>query len=201
MGVSIEVMVVDWERVEAAPPDEREELLIDAAFGDEDYGDGLLEEGWIPPTAVGAGWCVRYSFRRTLDSYKPHFWAGERWERVRDFAHPGLRTALDRFTARLFWHGLEYVAGEDAGVLAVPEGAWDAHLLLWCPPGDVAVLEGQWAEALPDLDSLREPFTRHAAGPQGWIPDFESFADLLKGWGEVVREAHRRGWDIVGLRC
>lgn len=194
-------MVVDWARVEAAAPEEREDLLIDAAFGDDDYEDGLPEEGWIPPTAVGAGWCLRYSFRRTLDSYKPHFWAGERWERIRDCAHPSLRTALDRFTARLFWYGLEHVAGEDAAVAAVPEGAWDADLLLWCPPEDVAVLEGLRAEALPELGTLREPFTLHAADPQGWIPDFATFADLLEQWGDVVAEAHRRNWGIVGLRC
>ncbi|MEU6001121.1 hypothetical protein ABZ837_25235 [Streptomyces sp. NPDC047197] len=46
----------------------------------------------------------------TLGSYKPHFWAGERWEHVRDFAGSGLRTALDRFADALFWEGLAYMA-------------------------------------------------------------------------------------------
>ncbi|MZE76710.1 hypothetical protein [Streptomyces xinghaiensis] len=48
----------------------------DAAFG-EDEGDDLLNEhGWTWPTRPGEDWYVRYAFRDTLVSYKPHFWAG-----------------------------------------------------------------------------------------------------------------------------
>ncbi|MWA15884.1 hypothetical protein [Streptomyces sp. BA2] len=151
MGIGIEVLIVDWDRVEAAPAGGRRELLDEAAFGDE--GD-LDEEGWIWPAAADADWYGRYAFRHTLGSYKPHFWAGERWEHVRDFADPGLRTALDRFE-----------------------------------------------QAAPSLDTLREPFAQHAAAPTGWIGDFDSFAEFLRGWSEVVVEADRRDWGIVGLRC
>lgn len=53
MGVGIEVLTVDWPRMEAASPGEREELLIDAAFG-EAYSDDLFEHGWSWPTQPGA---------------------------------------------------------------------------------------------------------------------------------------------------
>ncbi len=75
MGVGIEVLIVDWPRVEAAVPGDREEMLIDAAFG-EVYGDDLFEHGWSWPTQSGEDWYGRYALRNTLGSYKPHFWAG-----------------------------------------------------------------------------------------------------------------------------
>ncbi|MFG2626842.1 hypothetical protein [Streptomyces sp. NPDC048473] len=200
MGVDIEVLIVDWERVEAAPASRRGDLLHEAAFGDESSG-GLDEAGWIWPSAADAGWYGRYAFRNTLGSYKPHFWAGERWEDVRDFADPGLRTALDHFASLLFWQGLAYVAGEDVKDIPAQECPWGVEQLLWCSPGDVSTISRSWAQAQPELDTLREPFAEHAAVPRGWICDFESFAEFLVGWGEVVVEADRRGWGIVGLRC
>ena len=78
---------------------------------------------------------------------------------------------------------------------------WDVDLLLWCPPDHVPVIAGWWRQAAPQLEVLREPFTQHAAEPGGWITTFESLADFLTDWGEVVTEAERRGWGIVGLRC
>ncbi|MER5548386.1 hypothetical protein ABT072_39505 [Streptomyces sp. NPDC002589] len=45
MGVAIEVLIVDWPRVEAASPGDREELLVDAAFG-EAHSDDLFAHGW-----------------------------------------------------------------------------------------------------------------------------------------------------------
>ncbi|MFC7648984.1 hypothetical protein ACFQX6_57560 [Streptosporangium lutulentum] len=40
----------------------------------------------------------------------------------------------------------------------------------------------------------------HAVRPSGcWIKNFEEFTDLLSDWGEVVGEAHRRGWGLIGL--
>jgi hypothetical protein len=200
MGVGIEVLVVDWPRVEAAPPGLRGALLDEAAFGGETTG-GLDEKGWIRPSGADADWHAQYAFRHTLSSYKPHFWACERWEDVRDFATPALRAALDRFTAPLFWHGLEYVAGSDAAVIPERECPWEADLLLWRPPEDIPPLKGHWDAVSPHIESLREPFDRYAADPTGWIPDFDSFAAFLEDWGEVVTEADRRGWGIVGLRC
>ncbi|MEV0324561.1 hypothetical protein ACIBKX_14950 [Streptomyces sp. NPDC050658] len=201
--MSIEVLIVDWQRVEAAPPDRRGELLDEAAFGEayEAYDDDLDAAGWLRPETADADWHLKYAFARTLDSYKPHFWAGERWEAVRLFADAGLRTALDRFVSPLFWHGLEDVAGPDPESVPERECPWDVPLLLWCPPEDVAALRRHWLRAEGGLDSLREPFAEHAAVPGGWIPDFDSFARLVGGWGEVVTEAERRGWGVVGLRC
>ncbi|MGW7072101.1 hypothetical protein [Streptomyces sp. NPDC054872] len=197
--MDIEVLIVDRDRVVAAPAGERGELLREAAFGDE---ADLDEEGWIWPSAADADWYGRYAFARTLGSYKPHFWAGERWEHVRDFAGPDLRSAVDRFVAALFWEGLEYVAdpAETAGSLPERECPWDVNALMWRPPQDIAAIKGFWERTAPSLHTLREPFARHAATPTGWIGDFDSFAELLREWGEVVTEADRRGWAIVGLR-
>ncbi|GHE09642.1 hypothetical protein [Streptomyces alanosinicus] len=150
MGVGIEVLIVDWPRVEAAQPGDREELLVDAAFG-EAYSDGLFEHGWSWSTHPGEDWYGRYALRNTLGSYKPHFWAGHRWDHMRDLVEPRARDVVDRVA--------------------------------------------------PQLEVLREPFTQHAAESSGWIRSFESFADFLTDWGEVVTEAERRGWGIVGLRC
>jgi hypothetical protein len=35
--------------------------------------------------------------------------------------------------------------------------------------------------------------------PRAWIDNFEEFADLLSDWREVVGEADRRGWGLIGL--
>ncbi|MBT2394996.1 hypothetical protein [Streptomyces sp. ISL-100] len=138
--------------------------------------------------------------RNTFGSYKPHFWAGHRWDHMRDFVEPTVREVLDRFNDALFWHGLEDTTGVGSGLPERP-CTWDTDLLLWCPPDQVPLIAGWWRQAAPQLELLREPFTQHAAEPCGWITTFEAFADLLTDWGEVVTEAERRGWGIVGLRC
>ncbi len=55
----------------------------------------------------------------------------------------------------------------------------------------------------PVTEILTEPIEKPASSsePGGWITTFESFADFLTDWGEVVTEADRRRWGIVGLRC
>ncbi|MFI1074873.1 hypothetical protein [Streptomyces puniciscabiei] len=199
MGVSIEVLIVDWPRVEAAPPGDREDLLTDAAFG-EAYSDDLFEHGWSWSTQPDEDWFGRYAFRNTHGSYKPHVWAGFRWEYMREFVEPKVREVLDRFIDTLFWHGLEDATGASSGLPDRP-CPWDADLSLWCPPDQVPLLAGWWRQAQTHLETLREPFIQHAAEPGGRIGTFESFADLLTDWGEVVTEAERRGWGIVGLRC
>ncbi|MFI2635215.1 hypothetical protein ACH5A2_33310 [Streptomyces collinus] len=52
MGVSTEVLIVDWPRVEATAPGDREVLLIDAAFG-EVYSDDLLRAWLVVALAAG----------------------------------------------------------------------------------------------------------------------------------------------------
>ncbi|WAU82014.1 hypothetical protein O1Q96_20830 [Streptomyces sp. Qhu-G9] len=199
MGVGIEVLIVDWPRVEAAAPDDRGEMLIDAAFGD-GYSDDLFEHGWSWSSQPSEDWYGRYAFRNTLGSYKPHFWAGHRWDHMRDFVAPGARAVVDRFNDALFWHGLEDTTGFASGLPERP-CTWEADLLLWCPPDHVPLIAAWWRQAAPQLGDMREPFVRHAAEPSGWITTFESFADFLTDWGEVVTEAERHGWGIIGLRC
>lgn len=199
VGVGIEVLIVDWPRVEAAAPGDRERLLIDAAFG-EAYSDDLFEHGWSWSTQPGEDWFGRYALRNTLGSYKPHFWAGHRWDHMRDFVEPDVRDVVDRFNDALFWHRLEDTTGV---VSELPEYpcSWDADFLLWCPPDQVPLIATWWRQAAPQLEALREPFNQHAADSGGWITTFEAFADFLTDWGEVVTEAERRGWGIVGLHC
>ncbi|MFK0259421.1 hypothetical protein [Streptomyces sp. NPDC090445] len=199
MGLGIEVLIADWGRVEAAAPEARHDLLIDAAFG-EAYSDDLFEHGWSWSTQPGEDWYRRYALRNTCGSYKPHFYAGHRWDHMRDSVTPGLRDVLDRFNDVLFWHGLEDTTGVGPGLPELP-CPWEADLLLWLPPGRMPVIAGWWREAAPQLDALREPFDRIDTDPDGWVGTFEAFVDLLTDWGEVVTEAERRGWGIVGLRC
>lgn len=50
--MAIELPIVDWPRVEAAAPSDRQGLLVDAAFG-EAYSDDLFEHGWSCSTPPG----------------------------------------------------------------------------------------------------------------------------------------------------
>ncbi|MFI2368541.1 hypothetical protein [Streptomyces sp. NPDC018833] len=199
VGVSIEVLIVDWAHIEAAPPDERADLLEEAAFGQDTWPNA--DEGWTWPTRPAADWYASYEFSRTLGSYKPHFWAGEQWERLRDFANPQLRGMLDRFASVLFWHGLEYMEDIDAEQVPERSSPWPVNTLMWSSPIEAAELKLLWECVSPQLEALREPFDRHVARPEGWINDFDSFLTFLEGWNEVVTAAHARGWGIVGLRC
>ncbi|MGW7358635.1 hypothetical protein ACWGI0_18900 [Streptomyces sp. NPDC054802] len=196
MGVSIEVLIVDWAHIECAEPDKRAGTLDEAAFGDEAID---VDQGWTWPTAQSAAWYASYTFAGTLGSYKPHFWAGERWEDIRDFADPDLRSRLDRFASVLFWSALEFM--EDAEDVPQRSLPWPADILMWSTPDETADLRELWDHASAQLETLREPFDLHAAVLTGWINDFDTFVAFLKGWGEVVTEAHSRGWGIVGLRC
>lgn len=205
MGLGIEVMTVDWPRLEAIPVGERLDRLYEESDEVED-----LDAGWFWPSGDGQPWWGMYEFRNTLGSYKPHFWAGEAWDDVREFAEPELREALDGFLVGL---GLRWdpeeddeddeddeVDEQDDGMAG--SGSWRSGLLLHLPPADVSTLAGLWSRAEPRLGGLRERFDTHAArGPGHWIPDHAAFASLLRGWGEVVDEAGRRGWGVIGLRC
>ncbi|MEV4505435.1 hypothetical protein [Streptomyces klenkii] len=189
--------MVDWAELEIIPALEREGALLEAT--DPDVDEGAVEEGWawLPPAPEGfPAWCARYEFAGTLGSFKPHFWAGERWEAVREHVPADLRSALDTFLAGLFWNlsGSEDDPQDDED--AEP---WHGAMWVYCPPPDVPVLAQAWADAGPRLEALRGPFDLHAAHPGRWVGTFEEFAALLRGWAEVVDEAHRRGWGLVGL--
>ncbi|MEV6025830.1 hypothetical protein [Streptomyces sp. NPDC052036] len=110
---------------------------------------------------------------------------------------PELRDALDAFLVGLGirWDPAEEHAPHD-------RGSWRSGLLLGRAPAEVSGLARLWARAEPLVDGLREPFDAHAArGPQKWMSDHAEFASLLRGRGEVVAEADRRRWGVVGLRC
>ncbi|MFJ5546263.1 hypothetical protein [Streptomyces sp. NPDC093225] len=199
MGVGIEVLIVDWARVEGMEPDGRQDLLIDAAFG-EAYGDDLHEHGWSCSAQPGEDWFRRYAFQNTLGSYKAHFWAAHRWDHMRELVEAQLRDVLDPFNDALFWHGLEDTTGAGSGLPEEPS-TWDVDLLLSRPPEHVPVICGWWRQAAPRLELLRAPFTQADPDHGGWITTFEAFARFLADWGEVVTEAERRGWGVLGLRC
>ncbi|WP_063804333.1 hypothetical protein [Streptomyces roseifaciens] len=196
MGLDITAVIVDWAELETIPVLERKGVLIEAADPD-DY-DGALEEGWgwLPPAPASfPSWCARYEFAGTLGSFKPHFWAGERWEAVREHVPADLRTALDTFLAGLIWvpPGADGDLDEDA---AEP---WYGAMLVYCPPSGVPALAQAWTAVGPRLEALREPFNTYAAASGKWVGRFEEFTTLLHGWAEVVAEARRRGWGLIGL--
>lgn len=194
MGLDITVLAVDWERLAATPFDERLGLLEDASLPEEELDrDAEPRCCWVFPAAANVPWCGRYEFHSTTGSYKPHFWAGQAWEDVRDHADPVLREHLDGFLGPL-------LQDEDAtGLFPADPDPWRPKLLLVCPPPAVSALARCWARAEPLLESLREPYAVHAACPGRWIEDFDEFSVLLREWAVVVGEAERRGWGLLGL--
>ncbi|MEV4921268.1 hypothetical protein [Streptomyces roseoverticillatus] len=197
MGADITALIVDWAELENIPVLERTRALFEAADPD-DY-DGALEEGWawLPPASASfPSWCARYEFGGTLGSFKPHFRAGERWEAIREHASDDLRAALDTFLAGLFWVPPRTHSDPEDEDGAEP---WHGTMRAYCPPPDMPVLAQAWNAVGPQLEALRGPFDVHAAAPGAWIGRFEEFTTLLHGWAEVVEEAHRRGWGLIGL--
>ncbi|SDJ60706.1 hypothetical protein [Streptomyces indicus] len=209
MGLDMEVLIVDWERLRSLPVEERSGMVEDAVFGAEDLEVYLARpEGWSGPGDGDAEWWARYEFRDTMTSYKAHFWAGNRWDELRGFVDASLREVLDQFAAPLFWgeHNYELLPqGQPPftpAVVSRPD-MWSPEIeaMLWLPPEDVKVLDRYWSEVAPRLDTLREPFERHIVEPIGWIQDFASFARLVSEWGDVISRAAGRGWAVIGLKC
>ncbi|MDO0909487.1 hypothetical protein QQM39_01015 [Streptomyces sp. DT2A-34] len=199
MGLDITVLAVDWERLESTAVGRRLELLEDAAFPDIELDwDAGPEGGWVCPAAPDLPWCARYVFHRTSGSYKPHFWAGQAWDDVREFAEPGLREGLDGFLRDLFWHDDPVTPPLD-GLVHDADDPRRPGLLVACPPKTVSALAARWAGVEPSLEGLRAAYDVHAARPGGWIEDFDGFAVLLREWAVVVRAAEQRGWGLLGL--
>ncbi|MCX5084810.1 hypothetical protein ACFC18_11170 [Streptomyces sp. NPDC056121] len=213
MGLDITVLVVDWDHLARTPAAERLGMLEDAAYPDDDCDDrdsggggteAPVEHGWVrrPDTP----WCALYEFFRTLGSFKPHFWAGQAWEDVRDFAEPDLRAALDAFLAGLFWLGPDDAAADTsaedepaAGLFPCEPDPWRPRLLVVRTPEQVTDLARAWAVVAPLLEDLRAPYAVHAERPGRWIANFEEFAMLVRDWGEVVTAASRSGRGLIGL--
>ncbi len=219
MGVDLTVLIADWPRILQTPPDDRLDVVQEAAYSDEDDAD--LDDtapddcpvGWISLPPADSPWLARYEFHGTLGSFKPHFRAGQAWEDVRDFAEPALRTALDAFLSGLYWAPPEAddadadpdadpdaEACADADPLFSPNARpWRSGPVFACPPSAVTALADSWAAVASRLPDLRAPYGVHAARPGRWIADFDEFCALLGGWGEVTTEAARRGWGVIGL--
>ncbi|MEU2391113.1 hypothetical protein [Streptomyces sp. NPDC007369] len=203
MGMDITVLAVDWAHLVRIPPDERLTVLQQSAYPDDDDDDDTgVDAGWVWPAEEDRSWLGRYEFAGTLGSYKPHFWAGQAWEDVRAAADPALRAAGDAFLSALIWPGPDPGADAehvDPGLFPSLAPLWRSGPLIARGPDVVARLGRCWAEIAASLPDLREPYARNAASPGRWIADFEEFTRLLSGWGEVVREAERRWWGLVGL--
>ncbi|MGW5732973.1 MULTISPECIES: hypothetical protein [Streptomyces] len=203
MGVDISVLIADWSWLGEVSPEERLTRLRDAWYADEtglwDHDAPVIEGGWCRPRGPRSASFAVYEFRGTLGSFKAHFWAGERWESVRDHADPLLRGELDALLLGLVW------AGPDGGAEHVDPGffcddpALTYGVLLARSPDGVRDLAGAWERVRPWLGGLRAAYGEHAAVPQGWVGDFDTFAGLLDDWGRVLSEAVRRGWGVVGL--
>ncbi|WP_411078833.1 hypothetical protein [Streptomyces sp. cmx-18-6] len=203
MGLDISVMIADWEWLGGVPPRERLARLRNAWYADEtglwDIDAPPPAGDWEWPQGPDAACFAVYDFPRTAGSYKAHFWAGERWERLRPHADPRSRTDLDALLLGLIWGGFDGEAQHiDPGFFS--EDPEVSHgLLVARSPGSVRELALVWERAGPRLGGLRAAFTEHAAAPGGWVGEFDEFVDLLEGWGRVLAEASRRGWGIVGV--
>ncbi|MGW1954853.1 hypothetical protein ACWCPI_19250 [Streptomyces sp. NPDC001920] len=200
MGLDITVLIADRSWLAQVPPRERLPRLRDAWYADEtglwDHEALTGGEGWVRPRGSSGAFFAVYEFAHTLGSFKAHFWAGQRWERVRGHVDPSLRGELDVLLRGLFWDG-PYGEAERTDTAFFGEGGHGV-LLARSPDGvrDVAAI---WDRVLPHLDRVRGPFVEHAAVPDGWVRDFDAFVDLLTQWGHVLTEAARRGWCVVGL--
>ncbi|WP_030770051.1 hypothetical protein [Streptomyces sp. NRRL F-2664] len=205
MGADITVLVADWAHVMDLAPEDRLRVVQESAYADDDPdGSGDVVDGWVWPAAGSErAWLGRYEFPGTLGSYKPHFWAAEGWERVRGAAEDGVRAALDEFLEGLIWWGPQAdVDAEqvDPGVFASLEGLWRPGPLIVLSPATVARLRRRWLEAAPGLEGLRVPYAELAGRQPGqWVARFDEFTELVSGWAEVVDEADRRGWRVIGL--
>ncbi|KPC66501.1 hypothetical protein [Streptomyces chattanoogensis] len=203
MGLDITVMIVDWSWLGAVPSRERLSRLRDAWYADEtglwDHDALGIEGDWEWPRGPHGAYFAVYEFRHTCGSFKAHFWAGERWESLRDHADPHLRTELDSLLLGLIWEGADGQAQyTDPGFFCDdPEVSYG--LLLARSPDTVRELAATWEGMRPRLGRLRGAFTEHAADPTGWVGDFDGFTGLLEDWGRVLTEAARRGWGVVGL--
>ncbi|MBO8191549.1 hypothetical protein ITI46_07565 [Streptomyces oryzae] len=203
MGLDITVLVADWSWLGEVPPRERLSRLRAAWYADEtglwDHEAPVVEGGWEWPQGAGSTCFAVYEFRGTLGSYKPHFWAGERWESVRDHADPLVQAGLDALLRGLFWGGLDGEAEHVDPGFFCDDPAIFYGVLLARSPDSVRKLATAWERVRPRLGGLRGAFHQYAATPQGWVADFDEFAALLEDWGRVLSEAAQRGWGVVGL--
>lgn len=204
MGLDINVLIADWSWLGEVPPGERVSRLRHAWYADEtglwDHDAPAIEGGWVWPQGPHSTSFAGYEFRGTLGSFKAHFWAGERWESVRDHADPSVRAGLDTLLLGLIWGGLDGEAEHIDPGFFCDDPAVTHGVLLARSPRSVRGLAEMWERVRLRLGGLRGAYDEHAAVPQGWVSDFDEFTGLLDDWGHVLSEAAWRGWGIVGLR-
>lgn len=210
MGLDITVMIVDWSWMGEPPPRERLTRLREAWGADEtglwEHDAPVVEGDWLLPRGRDGAFFGIYEFRRTLGSFKAHFWAGERWESFRGHVEPLIRGELDALLRGLIRDGPDGDGDQvDPGIFTEdPTRFYDdpgafRGVLLARSPDSVRELAALWERIQPRLGELQGPFTEHVAAGEGWIGTFDSFTDLMEDWGRVVAEAARRGWGVVGL--
>ncbi|WP_326603926.1 hypothetical protein [Streptomyces sp. NBC_01800] len=203
MGLDIDVMIADWSWLGEVPSRERLSRLRDAWYADEtglwEYDTPEVEGDWAWPREPNSSFFAVYEFRDTCGSFKAHFWAGHRWESVRDHADPLVRAGLDTLLLGLIWNGPDGEAQHTDPGFFCDDPSVFYGLLLARSPDSVRELAATWEQVRPRLGELRGAFTEHAAEPGAWVGRFDEFADLLEDWGRVLTEADRRGWGVVGL--
>ncbi|MFJ8310971.1 MULTISPECIES: hypothetical protein [unclassified Streptomyces] len=203
MGLDITVTIVDWSWLGEVPERERLARLRDAWYSDEtglwDYDRPGVRGDWEWPQGPDGDHFAVYEFLHTLGSFKAHFWAGHRWECVRDHADPLVRAGLDTVLLGLVWQGLDGEAEHtDPGFFCDdPEVFYG--VLVARSPDSVRELSATWEGVRSRLGGLRGAFDEHAAVDDGWVGQFDDFVGLLEEWGRVLAEAARRGWGVVGL--
>ncbi|MFI9064382.1 hypothetical protein ACIGQE_21330 [Streptomyces sp. NPDC053429] len=220
MGLDITVLIADWSWLAEAPENGRLSRLRNAWYAEETglWGDDapVAEGDWHRPRGPHRASFSVYEFRNTLGSFKAHFWAGERWESVRDHTDLQVRAELDALLRGLIWGGMDGEAehvdpgffcpapapapdAADTATAPATRPAVDSGVLLARTPDSVRELAATSERLRPRLGDLRPAFDRYAATPGGWVGDFDAFADLLEDWDRVLSEAARRGWGVVGL--
>ncbi|MFE9485880.1 hypothetical protein ACFYNF_05395 [Streptomyces sp. NPDC006641] len=201
--MDITAMIADWSWLGDVPERERLSRLRNAWYADEtglwDHDAPVAEGGWGWPKGPNGAFFALYEFRRTLGSYKPHFWATHDWERVRDHADPLVRAGLDAFLLGLIWDGMDGESGETDRDFFSGDPEVSYGLLVARSPDGVRELAATWEGVRPRLDGLREAFTVYSAVPDGRGGDFDAFDLLLTEWGHILTEAAGRGWGVVGL--
>ncbi|MFC8590712.1 hypothetical protein [Streptomyces atroolivaceus] len=203
MGLDISVMIADWSWLAEVPPPERLVRLRDAWYADEaglwDDGTPQPEGDFTWPQGPDGRFFALYEFRGTMGSFKAHFWAGQRWESLRDHADPQVRAGLEALLLGLVWDGMDGEAPHTDPGFFCDDPKVSYGVLLARSPESVRELAATWERVEPLLGGLRPVFAEHAAVPGWWVGEFGEFTALLEDWGRVLAEAARRGWGVVGL--
>jgi len=198
MGLDLHTLIADWPWLAEVPPGERLARLRDAWYDEGtglwDYDAAGADGGWEWPRGPHSARFGVYEFPGTAGSFKPHFWAGEGWERTRDHVDPTVRAEVDALLGGLTWDGPDFDDDEESEDHAFfsPDS-----VLVACSPERVRELLATWERVRPRLDELRAPFDEHAIA--AGISDSDAFVRLLTCWGGVLAEAARRGWGIAGV--